>query len=105
MVNVAIGGVPLVCTPLARSAPGADQIVIAQTAIAADGSFSGKATRDGVFAGAPAKFTYSFTGSFQGQDRSGRPTAGGLYREDVAFSDSTGAHRCTSNDQPWLAVQ
>ena len=52
-----------------------------------------------------ATFTYSFTGSFQGADRSGGPTAAGLYREDVVFTDSGGAHRCTSNDQPWVATQ
>jgi hypothetical protein len=105
LVNVAIGGVAIACTPLARNAPQADQIVIPQAPIAADGSFAARASRSGVFAGAPATFTYSFTGSFQGADRNGAPTAAGLYREDVVFADAAGSHRCTSNDQPWVAVQ
>jgi hypothetical protein len=53
-----------------------------------------------VFAGARAKFTYSFTGYFQGVNSRGEATASGIFREDIVFTDSA-PHLCTSNQQSW----
>src|SRR5207247_7669240 len=75
MLDVAIGGVSITCTPAARGAPATDQIVIAQAVIGRDGSFAGSGSQSGVFAGAPATFSYSFAGNFKGQDRSGATIA------------------------------
>jgi hypothetical protein len=67
-----------------------------------DGSFAGQATQNGIFANAPAKITYSVAGNFQGIIGS-YATAAGSYREDIAFTDSTGSHTCTSNTLPFAA--
>jgi trimeric autotransporter adhesin len=105
MLNIAIGGVPIACAPAASGAPTGDQIVIPQGAIKPDGSFAAKASQNGVFAGVPAKFTYSFAGNFQGLDPTGAVTVAGVFREDIVFTDSAGAHSCTSNDQVWRAAR
>jgi hypothetical protein len=105
IVNIAIGGVSIACTPAGKSVPTSDQIVIAQAAIKPDGTFAATAMQSGVFAGAPAKFTFTFTGAFQGPSSNGATTAAGLLREDIVFSDSGGTHTCTSNTQPWIAVE
>jgi hypothetical protein len=104
VVNISIPLVRIACTPAASGAPDRDQILIAQTAIRPAGSFVGKATQNGVFAGSPANFTHSFTGNFHGRDARRATTAAGLFREDIVFADPTGTtHTCTSNDQPWTA--
>jgi hypothetical protein len=104
MLNVAIGSVRITCLPAARGVPSSVEIVIPETAIAADGSFEGKATQSGVIAGSPATITSTFSGWFQGQSRSGDTVAGGLLRQDVSFTDAGGtAHACTSNTLPWVA--
>jgi hypothetical protein len=77
---------------------------IAQAAINADGSFAGTASQSGVLGEAPAKFTYSFAGSFEGADRQGATIVAGLLREDIVVTDSAGTHNCTSNAQPWIAT-
>ena len=103
MVNVAIGVVPIACSPRARDVPSTDQIVLPRVAIGRDGSFSATATRSGVFAGSPATFTYAFSGNFRGADATGRTTVAGLLREDVVFTDP-GKHSCTSNTLAWTGV-
>lgn len=105
MVNIAIAGVAIACTPTEAGVPTTDQIVIAQTPIRPDGSFAGKSSQSGVFAKAQAKFTYTFTGNFQGQDSSGNTTVAGQLREDIVFTDSAGTHVCTSNGQSWTAIR
>ena len=75
-----------------------------RVAIKPDGSFTAKASQDGVFAGSKAKFTYSFTGYFQGVSAAGAATASGVFREDIVFTDST-IRTCTSNDQTWQATR
>jgi hypothetical protein len=105
MLNIAIAGVSVACIPAASGAPSSDQIVIAQAAIKPDGSFAGKASQNGVFAGSHAKFTYSFTGNFQGLNSSGGATVAGVFREDIVFTDSAGTHTCTSNNQVWTAIR
>jgi hypothetical protein len=97
-------GVTIACSPAENGTPGTEQIVIAQAAIRPDGSFAGKSSQSAVFAGAPAKITYSFAGNFQGLDSQGRSTANGSLRADISFSDAAGSHHCTSNTQPWYAT-
>ena len=77
---------------------------ILKTGINRDGSFTAKTSQDGVFAGTKAKFTYTFTGYFQGVNASGAATAAGMFREDIVFTDST-VRTCTSNDQSWTATR
>ena len=73
-----------------------DHIGIADIAIGSDGSFAATTTQDGVLAGAPAHFTYTFSGHFQGTQVSG------AYREDVTYDDGT-AFTCTTNVTAWSA--
>ncbi len=94
-------------TVLLGCAPGGtpyDHLQIADIAIAADGSFTATTTQDGVFAGATAHFTYTFSGHYHGTTSSGEPALGGQFREDVAYDDGT-AYACTSDDQTWSVVR
>ena len=43
-------------------------------------------------------------GTSRGPNAAGRPTAAGVYREDIVFTD-TPNRTCTSNDQPWTAAR
>ena len=72
--------------------------------IAADGSFSGKATQNGVHGGNPATFTYTFSGHFHGTDTSGEERAAGTWRDDVTYNNGT-AYSCTSDTNPWSATR
>ncbi|WP_231379426.1 hypothetical protein, partial [Candidatus Solirubrobacter pratensis] len=81
------------CTP---SKTFYDHIGIADIAIAPDGSFTATTTQTGVLAGAPAHFTYTFSGHFQGT------LVSGTYREDVSYDDGT-AFACTTNPTTWTA--
>jgi hypothetical protein len=95
--------VPVVCVPAVTGAPPYDRNFSIPTAtIRPDGSFGGQATQNGVFGNAPAKITYSVTGNFQGLNGS-YATAAGSYREEITFTDSAGAHTCTSNILPFAA--
>jgi hypothetical protein len=96
-------GVPITCVPGVTGAPPYDSnFAIPDVRINPDGSFAGQATQNGIFANAPAKITYSVAGNFQGIIGS-YATAAGSYREDIAFTDSTGSHTCTSNTLPFAA--
>jgi len=77
---------------------------ILKMTIGGDGSFTAKTSQSGVVSGASATITYSVTGYFQGPNAAGAATAGGVYREDIVFTD-TPNRRCTSNDQSWTAVR
>jgi hypothetical protein len=95
--------VPVACVPAVTGAPAYDRnFAIPTVTIRPDGSFSGQATQNGVFGNAPAKITYSVLGNFQGLNGS-YATAAGSYREDITFTDSAGAHACTSNVLPFAA--
>ena len=103
MVNISIPRVVIACTPPGPF-PTVDHLEISKTAIKQDGSFTAKASQDGVFAGVKAKFTYFFNGHFQGVNAAGTATAAGSFREDIVFTDST-THTCTSNNQSWTAAR
>ena len=95
--------VNITCLPAVTGAPGQVQgFAIPEATINPDGSFTGKATQSGVFAGSPATITYSAAGNFQGLSSNGPLTAAGTYREDIVVTDSAGTHACTSNTLPWF---
>ena len=81
-----------------------DHIGIGDIAIAADGSFSGHATQDGVLAGNPATYTYTFSGHAHGSTTAGVTRVAGTFREDIAYNDGT-VRSCTSDDQSWYALR
>ena len=81
-----------------------DHVGIADIAIAADGSFSGHATQNGVLAGNPATYTYTFSGHTHGATTAGVTRVAGTFREDIAYSDGT-TRSCTTNDQSWSALR
>ena len=97
--------VTITCLPAVTGAPGQVQgFAIPEATINADGSFTGKATQSGVFAGSPATITYSAAGNFQGLSERGPLTAAGTYRLDIVLTDSAGTHTCTSNTLPWSSL-
>jgi hypothetical protein len=107
VLDLTVYALNISCLPALRGAPGQiqGQFAIPESAIAAGGSFAGKATQSGVFAGFPATITYSVGGNFQGRNARGSLTAVGTYREDIAVTDSAGTpHTCTSNAIPWSAA-
>jgi hypothetical protein len=77
---------------------------IPKATIKPDRSFTAKASEGAVVNGANATITYSVTGRFQGTSAAGAPTAAGVYREDIVFTD-TPNRKCTSNDQQWSAAR
>ena len=77
---------------------------ISKATIKPDRSFTATASENSVISGANAKVTYFVTGYFQGPDAAGATTAGGVYREEIVFTD-TPNRKCTSNDQPWTAAR
>ena len=81
-----------------------DHLEILKTSIWPDGSFTATTSQNGVFAGKNAKFTYFFTGHFQGVTSAGVATASGVYRQDIVFTDTT-TRTCTSNNQTWTVTR
>jgi hypothetical protein len=93
----------LACAPL-RNLP-ADQLVVADIPIAANGSFTSTTNRVGtVMGGFPATFTYTFSGHFHGFTSGGIARAAGMLRQDVSFTDGT-AFSCTTNAHSWSALR
>ena len=103
MLNIAVPNVGIACTP-AGSFPSSDHLSILQTAITANGWFTATGTDEGVIDNANAKFTYVFTGYFEGATPAGPVTVAGTYREDIAFEASGANETCTSNEQSWSAT-
>jgi hypothetical protein len=100
--------IPLTDLSCVPNRSGADDttFAIAQVPIRADGSFNARGSTTGVFGGAPATFTYSFSGSFEGLNSSGAGSAAGLFREDIGFTDNAGVHQvCTTNTRAWAAAR
>jgi hypothetical protein len=81
-----------------------DQLAIGSIAIGTDGSFTGTAAQDGVIGGAPAHFTYAFSGHFHGTDSSGRTRVAGAWRETITYDNGT-SYSCTSNPQTFAATR
>ncbi len=108
-VSVFVEVFVLGCTPIAGSFPSgpddaSQQIVIPTVAIGRDGSFAATVTRSGLFDNAPAKFTDSFAGRFQGATSAGPPMATGTLRKDMVFPANGTTETCTSNEQTWTAT-
>jgi hypothetical protein len=77
---------------------------IPQISIGADGSFSGTATQTGMANGAPATFTYTFSGHFHGTDSGGNEQAAGSLRENVTYNNGT-SYSCTTGTTPWTMTR
>jgi hypothetical protein len=75
-----------------------DQVSIAEIPIRPDGSFTGKATQQGVVDGSSARFSYRFAGHFH------RPKVSGTLREDISYDNGT-AYTCTTHSQSWSAAR
>src|SRR3984885_4584166 len=84
------------CTP--SFSYGETEVEFASIPIAADGSFSGSSTVDGVVDNAPAKSTYLFSGQFSGTQVEGQ------VRDDITFSNGT-SFSCTTNLTSWSATR
>src|SRR5215472_3304254 len=102
--DISIPFVGLDCTPPGDANP-TEPLGIAAIPLKSTGSFAATTTETGVYAGFPAKFTYTFRGNFHG---AGGPTgaarAAGTFRETMTFTDST-KRTCTSNTQSWTAAR
>jgi hypothetical protein len=99
--DVGVSLVGLGCTP---GKTFDDQLAIPDIAIAADGAFSATTTEDGVLFGAPAHFSYTFSGHFHGPNTAGVARAAGTFREHITYDDGT-AFDCTSNTQTWSTTR
>jgi hypothetical protein len=101
MLNISNRLTYLNCTP---SGAINDHLSIGEVAIMPDGSFTAKASQNGVLSGNNAKFTYTFAGYFEGPTPAGTATVAGIWREDVVFASGT-TTLCTSNDQSWTSTR
>jgi hypothetical protein len=100
VVNFSLPAINLVCV---GGGGVTSQLELGEASIKADRSFTSRATQAGVINGANVQITYFVTGTFQGVDASGAPTAAGVYREDITFASP--ARTCTSNDQSWTTAR
>jgi hypothetical protein len=78
-------------------------LTMADTPIAANGSFAVTATEQGVVAGQAATITSSFRGNFHSVDSAGIPRAAGTWRQDVVLT-ATG-QACSSNVLAWSVTR
>ena len=101
--DISIPFVGLDCAPPGDANPD-EPLGIAAIPLKSDGSFTATTTETGVYAGFPAKFTYTFRGNFHGVGPSGAARAAGTFRETMTFTDSA-ARTCTSNTQSWTAAR
>ncbi|MDA0165213.1 hypothetical protein OM076_33405 [Solirubrobacter ginsenosidimutans] len=90
------------CTPTIPSFY--DDLGIADIPIAADGSFSATTTQQGIYAGVPATFTYTFSGHFHGANANGVARVAGTYKQVITYNDSV-ARTCSTDDQSWTATR
>jgi hypothetical protein len=103
LLNVSMPSTGLACAP-GGGGTNDTSFGIAKTAIGLKGSFSAKGAQNGIFAGYPARLSYSFAGRFSKATKLHTGTAAGTFREDIRYTDSTGAHiTCTTNRQSWTA--
>ena len=111
--SVAAGGkslstiaIPEVAVSCATGSPNVPSFSILQAAIRSDGSFAATGSQTGVFGTyANAKFTYAFTGYFEGMNAAGAAIAVGTFREDIAYNNGTADETCSSNDVDWTATR
>jgi hypothetical protein len=100
--NISIAAVSLSCAP--GGANPVEPFAIAAIPLQPGQSFTATTTKNGVYNGFPAKFTYTFRGNFHGVDPSGAARAAGTFQETVTFTDTT-KRTCTSNVQSWTATR
>jgi hypothetical protein len=98
--DVTIPSIQLTCTP---GAGVYDLLTLRSVPIGADHAFQSETRQDGVFNGAPARFTYRFSGSLDPPDPTGAIKMTGTFRETISYRDTV-AHECTTDDQPWSAT-
>jgi hypothetical protein len=104
VVNISVPLTGLACSP---GGAGANDrtFVIAKAAIR-NGTFNAKGSQSGVFGGYAARFSYSLSGRFTKATKQHTATAAGSFRDDVRYTDRTGAHLlCTTNKQAWTAAR
>src|SRR5215469_309102 len=101
--DISIPYVYLNCSPPGDANP-TQPLGIATIPLNSDGSFTATTTQTGVYAGYPAKFTYTFRGNYQGLNSSGVPTVTGTFKETLKYTGSA-AETCTSGSQPWTATR
>jgi hypothetical protein len=99
--DISIPLVDLTCAPGGTQVQ--DHLGIASIPLNANGSFSATATKNGIYDGYPATFTYTFSGNFHGEAPSGAARAAGSFSETLAYTGST-AYTCTSDNQSWTAT-
>ena len=105
ILNVSDPGTALACTP--GGSVLVDHFAFPKAVIRSDGSFSAKASQQGVvgaLAGKSATYIYTFAGHFEGPTPRGAATVAGTWREDVVLA-SGAIKLCTSNDQFWWATR
>jgi hypothetical protein len=105
ILNISDTATALACTPGGHLF--GDHLAIPKAVIRSDGSFTAKASQQGVvatIAGSPATYTYTFAGHFEGPTPRGAATVAGTWREDVVLA-SGAIKLCTSNDQFWWATR
>jgi hypothetical protein len=100
--DISIPVVDLTCAP--GGATFTDHLGMPSVAFDANGWFSATGTQEGVVAGYPATFTYTWEGNFHGVNASGAARAAGFFNETVAYTDTT-RRDCTSNNQSWTATR
>jgi hypothetical protein len=94
--DIAIPSVYLDCSP--GDVEQLTELTIASAAIGSSGSFTGTASEDGVWSGNPAKFSFTFKGSFTGTN------AAGTFEVTLTYNNGT-AYTCTSNNLTWSATR
>ena len=103
VLNVSIPDTSLACAP-GGGAVADTTFAIPKAALRRNGSFSAAGSQNGVAAGNPARFSYSFAGRFSRATKQHTATATGTFREDLRYTDSTGVHHtCTTNTKAWTA--
>jgi hypothetical protein len=103
LVNVSAPYSALACTP-GGAAIADTTFTIPKITIRPKGSFSAKGSQTGYSSGYEAKFSYSFSGRFTRATKQHTGTAAGTFREDIRYTDRTGAHlTCTTNSKSWTA--
>jgi hypothetical protein len=103
LLTIAIPEVSVTCATGSTNVP---SFSILRGAIKPDGSFAAKGSQTGVFGtDTNAKFTYAFTGDFEGTDATGAALAVGTFREDIGYNNGTATVPCSSNNVAWTATR
>ena len=104
VVNISVPLTGLACSPGGAGAN--DRTFVIAKAVIRNGTFNAKGSQSGAFGGYAARFSYSFSGRFTKATKQHTATAAGSFRDDVRYTDRTGAHLlCTTNKQAWTAAR